>query len=205
MSRDGTQTRQNILDAAEALVLRQGFAATSIDRVIDNAGITKGTFFYHFKTKNDLALALVDRYARMDAHNLETNLLRAEKLSRDPLQQVLIFVGLFREMLDGLTEPAPGCLFASYCVEAQLFDVQTHKVIRDAMQHWRERLGAKFDEVIARYPPHQKVAAAELADMITVVFEGGFIMSKIMTEPNLVAAQLDHYRNYLELLFAPRA
>jgi hypothetical protein len=39
--------------------------------------------------------------------------------------------------------------------------------------------------------------------MMTVVFEGAFILSKTLKEPGVVAEQLGQYRDYLELLFAP--
>jgi TetR/AcrR family transcriptional repressor of nem operon len=41
-----------------------------------------------------------------------------------------------------------------------------------------------------------------LADMMTVVFEGAFILSRTLKEPQAFAEQLRHYRQYLELLFA---
>ena len=41
-----------------------------------------------------------------------------EQLARDPLQQLLIFIGLFIEMTDQLEEPFPGCLYASYCYQS---------------------------------------------------------------------------------------
>lgn len=205
MARNAGATKTSIMDAAEALILNQGFAATSVDRIIEEAGITKGTFFYHYATKADLALALVERFAEADLAHLAKGLARAEELSRDPLQQVLIFVGLFREELGQLTEPYPGCLFASYCYEAQLFDDRTLGVIRATMLHWRDGLAAKFDDVIERYPPRLPVNSQSLADMITVILEGAFILSKSLKEPGIVANQLGHYRDYLELLFSPAA
>ena len=41
-----------------------------------------------------------------------------------------------------------------------------------------------------------------LADELTVMFEGAFIVSKTLGEPKVVAQQLVHYKNYLELLFS---
>lgn len=204
MPRNGATTRTTIMDAAEGLILETGFSATSVDRVIERAGVTKGTFFYHFETKAGLARALVERYAEHDLQNLETTLARAEKLSRDPLQQLLIFVGLFEESAEALTEPYPGCLFASYCSEAGLFDEHTLRVIRDTMTTWRARLSAKIAEAMEKYPPRAEVDADSLADMITVVFEGAFMLSKSLKDPKVVARQLRHYRTYLELLFAER-
>lgn len=203
MPRDGRDTKTAIMDAAEALILEQGFTASSIDRIIARAGITKGTFFYHFDTKADLAYSLVARFAALDRQNLDENMVRAEGLSRDPLQQLLIFIGLMRQMMEGLAEPYPGCLYASYVHEAELFDDRTLKIIRDGMRGWRDVLAPKIRAIIERYPPRRPVKPEALADMLTVVFEGAFIVSKTMNEPDLVAEQLDQFRDYIELLFAP--
>ena len=94
MPRDGTATRNKIMDVAQDMVLDVGLAGTSVEKVIDRAGVTKGTFFYHFKTKHDLAAALIERYADQDEHHFGDAMAKAEQLARDPLQQLLIFVGL---------------------------------------------------------------------------------------------------------------
>lgn len=201
MARRGDETRKRIMDAAEALILDVGYSASSVDRIVERAEVTKGSFFYHFDNKAALARALVERYAEADLGHLETNMGRAEKLSRDPLQQLLIFIGLFQEAAEELTEPYPGCLFGSYCYEAGVFDDEILVTIRKTMQRWREELGAKLREVAAEHPPRLDVDLDSLADMMTVVFEGSFIVSKTLSDPRVVARQLGHFRGYLELLF----
>jgi TetR/AcrR family transcriptional repressor of nem operon len=199
--RSGTATRERILDAAEGMILNQGYAATSIDQIIDRVGLTKGSFFYHFKTKNDLAQALIDRYSRADARLLNDNLARAEKLSSDPLQQLLIFVGLFLEMAEQLEEPYPGCLFASYCYESGLFDDEINDVVARAILAWRKVIGDKLRAAVEIHPPRVEFDVDSLADMLTVVFEGAFILSRSLKAPQIFAEQLRHYRGYLQLLF----
>ena len=205
MPRDPVHTRSTILDAAEALIMEQGFGATAIDRVIARAGVTKGAFFYHFENKAALARALVDRYAESDGRILEDCIGRAEAMSRDPLQQVLILVGLLREMAAGMKGPNPGCLFASFVYEAGLFDEDTLRVAREQMLAWRERLGAKLAEAMERRTPRLPVSAQSLADLLNVIVEGAFIQSRLYKEPGAMADQLGHYRDYLELLFADPA
>jgi TetR/AcrR family transcriptional repressor of nem operon len=205
VARNGVRTRTAILDAAQDLILQQGFAATSIDQIIERTGVTKGGFFYHFASKSELAQALVERYAALDAEHLERTLERAEKLSRDPLQQVLIFVGLLQEEAGELTEPFAGCLYASYCHEAQLFDDHTFTVVRSGVRHWRERFRGKLEAVIEHHRPRLPATAEELSGMILALFEGSFMLSRILAEPQYIAEQLGQYRNYLELLFAPAA
>jgi TetR/AcrR family transcriptional repressor of nem operon len=201
MPRDGAATREKILDAAQALILERGYSGTTVDDILAAAGVTKGAFFYHFKSKSDLAAALLQRFNANDEQTFNDTRMRAEQLSNDPLQQVLIFIGLFEEMFTGLTEPYPGCLFASYVQELQQFDATTQTLIKDSFLGWRELLREKFDAIAKRYPPKIAIDSDDLADAFTVVFEGGFITSKALEEPDLVATQLRLYKRYIELLF----
>lgn len=203
MASRGETTRTTIMDSAEALILEQGFAGTSIDGIIGRAGVTKGTFFYHFDNKAALAHALVERWSRLDIGHLEEKMAAAEAGSDDPRDQLLAFIDAFIAEARALTEPYPGCLFASYCSEAGLFDADTLEVIERTYLHWRQRVGDKLVQVADRYPPTLSVPTQTLADMLTVTFEGAFIVSKTLHEPALLAEQLGHYRNYLELLFGP--
>ncbi len=46
--------------------MAHGFAATSVDVIQEAAGISRGTFFYHFPSKDALTRAFIERYARQD-------------------------------------------------------------------------------------------------------------------------------------------
>ena len=200
MPKDSTETKMRILDAAQQLVLERGFSGTSVDDIQNAAGISRGTFFYHYPSKDDLARALIGRYAEADHEMTESFMARAEKLASDPLHQALVFLALHEEMLD---EFGPvGCLFASYSYEAGLFDAHTHDLITGAIEHWRQVFGDKLEEAMARHPP--LVAGTDpylLADMAAGVFQGAFILRRTLDDPGLMAAHLRQFRSYLELLF----
>lgn len=57
----GSQTRQRILDAANELFYNHGIRATSADRIIEQVGLTKVTFYRHFRTKSDLVVAYLQQ------------------------------------------------------------------------------------------------------------------------------------------------
>lgn len=202
MPKDGSATRNKILDTTLDLVLENGFGSTSIDNVIEKVGITKGAFFYHFKSKQELALALVKRFADQDYAHLVDGKERVEKLSRDPLQQLLLFVSLFEDAFESLEEPYPGCLFASFVYQSDLLTDEVKKIIQDELLLWRNYLVDKMNEVKQSHEPKLDIDIASLADLLTTVFEGAFIMSKALNDPGLIAKHLRHYRNYLELLFS---
>lgn len=200
MPRDATETKQRILDAAQAQVLERGFAGTSVDDIQAAAGISRGTFFYHFPSKDDLARALIERYAQAD-HELTASLMaRAEKLATDPLQQALVFIALHEEVLE---EYGPeGCLFASYSYEAGLHDARTHELITEALEHWRRVLGDKLAQAMERHPP--RIPGTDpylLAELGMGVLQGAFILRRTLDDPGLMAAHARQFRSYVELLF----
>jgi AcrR family transcriptional regulator len=78
----GRATRERLLSIAERAVLAKGFTATSIDEIIAEAGITKSGFFYHFRDKNELALALIERYLVDDEAKLDALFARARTARR---------------------------------------------------------------------------------------------------------------------------
>jgi TetR/AcrR family transcriptional regulator, transcriptional repressor for nem operon len=203
MPRDGTATRTRILDAAESLVLDKGFAGTSVDDVIAAAETTKGGFFHHFPSKQELARGLVERYVAADMVMLHEFLGRAERASDDPLEQLLLFVEYQEAAVDGLAGGVPGCLYASFCYEQELVDEATRGLIADAVLAWRTRTREKLDQVAARYPPRVPVDLDALADQGLAVYEGSFILSRALEEPEHLRGQLRLFRTYLELLFRP--
>lgn len=201
MKKDPESTRANIMDAARDLILNNGFGATTVDSVIKRAGVSKGAFFHHFSSKSELGRALVQRYAEADTRNLEETLEKAEGLSEDPLQQLLIFVKLFEQEMESLEEPYPGCLFASYLNQSELFDDRILEIIRDSMLLWRRHVRNKLDQIVKEHPPARDVDLDSLADMLTVIFEGAFVLSRSLNDAKTVAQQLSHYHTYLKLLF----
>lgn len=203
MPRDGTLTRKRILDATQALVIAQGFAATSVDEVIAAAGTTKGALFHHFSSKQALGRALVERYAAEDGVILDDITARSERLSHDPLQQLLIFVGLLMEETEQQMRTSPGCVFASFCYERQLVDEATRTLIAASLQRWNDQIRLKLDQIARRYPPRAPVDLAALADQVITLIEGTYVMVRALGDPGLIRGQLDQFRTYLELLFLP--
>lgn len=201
MARDGAATKEKILDAGQQLLLKQGYGGTSVDQVIDAAGITKGAFFYHFKSKNALANALMDRFIKTDNALLYDLNGRAEKLSHDPLQQYLIFVGLFEERIRSLDDPYPGCLIASYIYQIEAFTPETRQAVIDSFQEWERVLVKKLEAAIKKQKPKLPVSASQIYVNLMSQFEGGVIMAKLDNKSETIADQVAQHKNYVELLF----
>jgi len=203
MGTKGGDTRTRILDAAQAMILGRGYAGVSVDQLIQSVGLTKGAFFHHFKSKGQLARALIQRYADQGVELFHSLMGRAKKLSNDPLQQLLILIGLYSELFEDLAEPYPGCLMAAYVYELQQFDQETRAIVNIELELSRRELSKLIREIMAIYPPRREIDPESLADGFMSTFEGAFILSKSLNEPDITVAQLRHYRNYVDLLFRP--
>ncbi|WP_372639038.1 TetR/AcrR family transcriptional regulator [Fodinibius sp.] len=202
MNKNPKDTRANIMDAAQALILDHGFGGTTVGSIIELAGVSKGAFFHHFSSKAELGKELVQRYADEDAEHLEQTLLKAEGLSDDPLQQFLIFVNLFKQEIESLEEPFPGCLFASYLQQSELFDHNILDIIRESLLLWRTRVLDKLKKIEQKHPSRREVDLESLADMLMVIFEGSFVLSQSLNENKVIARQLSNYHTYLQLLYS---
>jgi AcrR family transcriptional regulator len=195
--------RDRLLDLAEQLVLQKGFASTSIEELIAGVGITKSGFFYHFKDKNDLAKALMQRYLEADAQVLDDIFNRAAELHDDPLHSFLIGLKLFAEMMAKVHDVHPGCLAASVCYQDQLFDQDIRRMNAEGMLAWRKRFRAQLGVIAERYPPKIDIDLDTMADMMMALVEGGIILSKVMKDNRALPAQILHFRNYVRLAFDP--
>lgn len=201
MPRDGTATRERILDAAQRLVLERGFAATSVDAVLAEAPATKGAFFHHFPSKDDLGWALLERYAAADARMLDDFMADAEAESDDPAEQLVAFVRHFEDAAAEVAPTQPGCLFVSFIYERQLASEGQDDLIATSIELWRARLLDKLEAAARVHPPAIEVDLPSLADQVFTTFEGGFVLARAMQDPRHLHAQLAHLRHYLELLF----
>lgn len=201
MAKRGEDTRKRILDTAQAMILERGYAGMSVDTLISELGLTKGAFFHHFKSKRDLARTLIERYSEQGVSLFTESLARAKRLSDDPLQQLLILIGLYEEIFEGLTEPYPGCLLASYVYEMQQFDEETRGIINNEFLLSRRELTRLIEQIAKRHPPRAEIDALSLADGFMCLFEGAFVLGKSLQESDTTFKQLRHYKTYIQLLF----
>ena len=197
----GKQTRERILDIAQDAVLHKGFAATSIEEIICEAGLTKSGFFYHFRDKNDLAKALLQRYLDNEWMVFDQLFKQADELSDDPLHGFLIFLKLFADAAADLPNGHPGCIVASYVYQDHLFSREVREMTAEGHRIWRRRFRKKLDAIAERYPARIDVDLNDMADMLSAVADGGIILSKSLSDPSILPRQILLCRQFVKLVF----
>jgi len=197
----GERTRERILDCAYDAIIHKGFAGTSIDELVEAAGITKSGFFYHFKDKGDLARQLLVRFLAEDDAVMDQLTVRAQQLVDDPLQRFLLFLNLYAELVDGMEELHPGCLVASIVYQDQVFDREVQRLNSEAVLRWRERFLGWIEAIDEKYQPVVPLDRAVLADGLSAVVEGSIVLAKALDDPKLMGRQLRLFRDMVKAAY----
>ncbi|HEY6124152.1 MAG TPA: TetR/AcrR family transcriptional regulator [Steroidobacteraceae bacterium] len=196
MAETPENSRTRLLTATIDLVRANGYAATRVEDVCAAAGVTKGSFFHHFASKEDLAIAAAaqwnDRASQLFA--------QAPYLSRpESLDRLLGYVSYRKELLDG--EIWEWSCYAGTTIQETH---ETHPRIRDAcaasITGHVVMLGWMIDDVMREHPV-EGLRAETLAIHIQAVLQGAFVMAKARQDVEAARASIDHLYRYVELLF----
>ncbi len=191
------EARKTVLDAAIAVIRAKGYADTTVDDICRTGGVTKGTFFHYFKSKEDMALAAADQWgALVNAEFANAPYQR----QTDPAERVLGYIDYRKSLLTG--DPADfTCLLGTMVQEA--FD--THPRIRAACErHLREPAAILALEIEAALKQRGIVAEwspESLALYTQAVLQGAFILAKASQSPQVAIESVDHLRRYLAFVF----
>lgn len=193
--------KELLLDIAEKGILVKGFADTSIDEIVFEAKISKNGFFYHFKDKNELAKALLQRYIDREDDILDAVFERGNRHSLDPLEALLYSLELLAQMMDDLPNGHPGCLVATLAYSEKLHNAEVRNLNKHAVLCWRKRFLIELENVSKYYSAQDDISLTSVSDMISSTIEGGIVLSRAMNEPKILGDQIRTLRSYIKLLF----
>ncbi len=180
-----TDGKTKLLDAAIAVIRTKGYSATTVDKICQAAGVTKGAFFHHFKSKEELAVSAAGHFSS-----------RADRLFLGAPYRNLPRKAILKGELPEFT-----CLLGTMVQEAY----ETHPAIREACgKHIVGHAGmieADISEAMRKYGIHAGWTAGSLALYTQAVIQGAFILAKAKHGPQVAVDCLDHLRRYLEMLF----
>ena len=191
--------RNALLMAAFGVIRRKGYSATSVDELCQAAGVTKGAFFHHFRSKDDLAVAAADHWSQVTGDFFAA---APYHHHADPLERVLGYIDFRKAILVGQVCEFT-CLVGTMVQEAY----DSHPAIREACErsitaHAR-KIEADIDEALRARGLTPAWTARSLALHTQAVLQGAFILAKATGGSNVAAESVDHLRRYIELLFSP--
>ena len=192
-----TGARTKLLEAALSVIRAKGYSATSVDELCAAAGVTKGAFFHHFKSKDDLGVAAAEHWSEM------TGALFAAAPYHDhpdPLERVLAYVAFRKVLLKGRL-PEFTCLVGTMVQETY----ETAPAIREACERsitgHAGTLEADIEAAMCERNMAPDWTAKSLALHTQAVIQGAFILAKATGGAEIAADSISHLHRYIEMLF----
>lgn len=189
--------RTKLLDAALALVRRQGFAATSVDELCKEAGVTKGAFFHHFESKEALGVAAADYWSETTGALFAAAPYHAIE---DPVERVLGYVALRKSLLDG-EEAEYTCLVGTMVQEAYGSNPAIRDACKTSIFGHAESLEDDIQAAIKSRGLSPDWTARSLALHTQAVLQGAFILAKASGDRAVAEDMVDHLDRYIRSLF----
>lgn len=193
-------TKRKLLDAAVSLMIRKGFTASTVDDICAEAGLTKGSFFHYFDSKEDLAKAAAKHFHQRQQQMFDGADFRS---LADPLERVH---GRLDFLADVACNPQlpKSCLIGNLAQEVSA----THDGIRCVCECVFESTAADFERDVAaaklKHAPGADFDPASVARLYITLMQGSMILAKASKNPGILEENIEHLRSYIESLLGKR-
>jgi TetR/AcrR family transcriptional regulator, transcriptional repressor for nem operon len=191
------ESKTKLLDATLKVVRAKGYSATRIEDVCAEAGLTKGSFFHHFKSKEDLALSAV---AHWDATTAAFFARAPYHEAADPLSRLIAYIEFRKAILTG-DLPDFTCFVGTIVQETYQTHPEVSVAAAGTISGHARTLEADIRAAMREHGAPGRWTPESLALHIQAVIQGSFILAKAKGSAAAAAESLDHLRRYIELLF----
>jgi len=181
-------TKQRLLDVGLAMLLEHGYHGLGIQALLDAARTPKGSFYHHFKDKEDFALQVIDQYMRHVHAGLDDCL---EDQDRPPLERVRRFFEMTQQSYkkDGYL----GCLLGGLGQELSGANELFRRKIEKCFSEIAKRTGDCLEEARQRGDIPAGSDTRRMASLLVDCWEGAALRSRLRGNASPLTAMLDFF------------
>ena len=187
MARPGKKAE--LVEAGLELLHRRGFSATSVADIAEAAGAPKGSFYNHFKSKDDFGSVVLDRYFAEASAALNETLQAGDNPA--PARLRAYFLRLRKYV--GQERYARGCLIGNISAETGAVSDETREQLARMIAAWTAALADCLKQGQREGSIRDDLKAGDLASLLLNAWQGALLRAKVERSP----AALD---NFIELL-----
>ncbi len=181
----GRATRKRIVAAAAALIRERGVAETSLDDVIELAGVSKSQLYLYFEGRATLLREVVTHNAELVLEAQEPHLYSLESWKAirawlDALVQLQVTAGA-----------RGGCPVGSLVGQLAEADEQTRNVLADAFARWEEPLRRGLRSMQERGKLDRRAQPDRLATATLAAIQGGLVLTQSRRDPSQLAVAVE--------------
>jgi TetR/AcrR family transcriptional regulator, transcriptional repressor for nem operon len=189
-------TRDKILEHAARIMQEKGFNNTGIQEILQSAGVPKGSFYFYFRSKDELGLALIDYYAALSSAACESVLKSDEGA---PLKRLKFFFENRRHFLEQQDTRA-GCPIGNLTQEMGIINDAFRTKLRAVFDQIRSSIGECLEQAQDLREIDPGLDPVRTADFILNSWEGALLRMKAEanTEPLVLFEKMvfDHLLKY---------
>jgi len=190
-------TKTRLLDAGQRLMLSGGYTATTVDRICAEAGLTKGSFFHYFKSKDEFGLELLDHYWTTTQQMVQAG--RFAQLG-DPLDRLHAYLDLFVAIARDPDLPK-SCLFGNVSQEVAPVHPGLRARCSQGFEEWAHQIAHDLEAAKRLHPPAADFDSFSVAEHFIAIFEGSLILAKAQGDAGTLEQNVEHFRRYVNALF----
>lgn len=185
--------RKRVIEVAAQLFLTRGYAFTSMDDVMRESQVSKSNIYYHFKSKEELLLAVVEYWA--DRYEAAFFALLGQN-ERSVEERVFAFL---HELTAGLAQRdcQGGCPFVSLYVQSPDQAVQVKQSVSRFFAELQPMLAKLFLQGIRRNEFRDGIRAEQAAALFIAAMEGALVLAETTGRLSVVDDTAHHFFNML--------
>jgi TetR/AcrR family transcriptional repressor of nem operon len=167
-------TRDHLIDVGQELMHQHGYNATGLSDILKGADVPKGSFYHHFGSKEEFALAALERYAAQKAEHL-TAVLGDATIS--PMKRLKSY---FLDLVTsaGQQGALPGCLLGRFSLEIAADSPKLRRRISGSFTHWQHSVATVIQQAVTQKELPALTDPESLAGFLLNSWEGALLRSQ---------------------------
>jgi TetR/AcrR family transcriptional regulator, transcriptional repressor for nem operon len=194
------ESQQRLILATQALILRQGYTATTVDQICTEAKLTKGSFFHHYANKEAIGCAAIDAWGAMG-----TQLYSAAW--SDPTMDPLAQLNRMLDIMISFTkrdEPC-ACVIGMMAQELAQSHAELAALCAKHLDDWTSHVARLLDAAKKRHKTAKPFDSQRVGWFLNSIWQGSMLIGKVRQKPQTIVDNLEQARAYVAALFVTTA
>lgn len=189
-------TRLMILQKAFELIYVKGYQTTSIDDIIATTKVTKGAFYYHFKTKDEMGVAIINEILKPILAN---SFIEPLQIEENPLQAIYYLMDNLL-MENEFLKVEYGCPASNFTQEMSPWNSEFNKALNELTQEWTKAITATIERGKKNGAIREDVNAKQVTIFVLSGYWGIRNLGKLENSKKVYVSYLKQLKIYLDSL-----
>ena len=193
------EMEKKLIDITFNLLYKKGYCATNIRDILEIANITKGSMYYHFKSKHDLVLSAIKYYLEQI---LQNHWIEPLQNTQNPKKALITQINLYKDMFadkNSFLDLKHGCPLSNFVLDMSDKDELFFNYLKSVYERWEESIISALDKAKELEQTKSNFNTKNQAIFIMASLEGTIATAKAYNDFNVLKrgfkALVEHIEN----------